>query len=87
MLIERAERTLDAFANGGIRLHPQSLTALTGRASRSSGRLLPWALCLLLSGLLLGISAALSGTIGPAGWLGPGPPPGNSQSAHGAISG
>jgi ubiquinone biosynthesis protein len=54
-LVERAERTLDAFANGGIRLHPQSLTALAGRASRSSGRLLPWALCLLLSGLLLGI--------------------------------
>jgi ubiquinone biosynthesis protein len=54
-LVERAERTLDAFANGGIRLHPQSLNALAGNPSRSPGRLLPWALCLLLTGLLLGV--------------------------------
>ena len=27
-LVERAERTLEAVANGGIRLHPQSLDAL-----------------------------------------------------------
>ncbi len=53
-LVERGERVLDAV-DGGIRLHPQSLDALAARDARASGRLLPWALCLLLGGLLLGL--------------------------------
>ena len=32
-----------------------SLEALAGRSGRASGRLLPWALCLLLGGLVLGM--------------------------------
>jgi ubiquinone biosynthesis protein len=54
-LVERSERILDSMASGGLRLHPQSLNALSGRGKRSSGRLLPWALCLVLGGVLLGI--------------------------------
>jgi ubiquinone biosynthesis protein len=55
-LLERSERILDSVANGGLRLHPQSLEALTDGRRRPSGRLLlPWALCLVLSGLVLGM--------------------------------
>jgi ubiquinone biosynthesis protein len=54
-LVERGERILDSMASGGIRLDAQSLLALSGGASRAPGRLLPWALCLILGGVLLGI--------------------------------
>ena len=54
-LVERSERILDSVASGGIRLHPQSLDALAGGGKRPSGRLLPWALCLVLGGVLLGL--------------------------------
>ena len=54
LLVERGERILDSMASAGIRLDPQSLLALSG-GNRSSGRLLPWALCLILGGVLLGI--------------------------------
>jgi ubiquinone biosynthesis protein len=54
-LVERSERILDSVASGGIRLHPQSLNALRGGDRRPSGRLLPWALCLVLGGVLLGV--------------------------------
>jgi ubiquinone biosynthesis protein len=53
-LVERGERVLEAV-DGGIRLHPQSIEALAGRNARASSRLLPWALCLLLGGLVLGL--------------------------------
>jgi len=52
-LVERGERILDSMASGGIRLDAQSLLALSG-GGRSSGRLLPWALCVILALLLLG---------------------------------
>jgi ubiquinone biosynthesis protein len=54
-LVERGERLLDAVAGEGIRLDSRSLEALAGRSGRPSGRLLPWALCLLLGGLVLGM--------------------------------
>ncbi|MCC2665704.1 MAG: hypothetical protein K0S35_3626, partial [Geminicoccaceae bacterium] len=55
-LLERSERILDSVANGGLRLHPQSLESLIEGRRRFSGRLLlPWALCLVLSGLVLGM--------------------------------
>jgi ubiquinone biosynthesis protein len=54
-LVERGERLLDAVAGDGIRLDSQSLGALAGRNTRGPGRLLPWALCLLLAGLVLGM--------------------------------
>ena len=54
-LVERGERLLEAVAGDGIRLDSRSLEALAGRPDRTSGRLLPWALCLLLGGLALGL--------------------------------
>jgi ubiquinone biosynthesis protein len=54
-LVERGERVLDAVAGGGILVDPRSLELLAGRSSRTSDRLLPWALCLLLGGLVLGL--------------------------------
>ena len=53
-LVERGERVLDAI-EGGVRLDPRSLDALAARRSSAAERLLPWALCLLLTGLLLGL--------------------------------
>jgi ubiquinone biosynthesis protein len=53
-LLERAERMADALADGGLKLHPASLAALMGRRPRPPG-LLPWALCLALAGILLGV--------------------------------
>ena len=54
-LIERAERTLGAMADTGIRLHPTTVAALRGRRNRGVGGALPWILCLLLAGLALGL--------------------------------
>jgi ubiquinone biosynthesis protein len=51
-LLERAERTLQAVADG-IKLHPTALAALSGRRSKSRGGALPWLLCLILAGILL----------------------------------
>jgi ubiquinone biosynthesis protein len=53
-LVERGEHVLDAL-EGGIRIEPRSLDALAARRASASERLLPWALCLLLAGLLLGL--------------------------------
>jgi ubiquinone biosynthesis protein len=50
-LVERVEHTLEAAANGGIKLHPTSLAAL--HSHRHAGQLLPWVLCVLLAGALL----------------------------------
>jgi ubiquinone biosynthesis protein len=55
-LVERAERTLEAVTSGGVKLDPASLAAIGGRGS--GGRLLPWTLCALLAGLLLGVLLA-----------------------------
>jgi ubiquinone biosynthesis protein len=49
-LVERVEHTLEAAANGGIKLHPSSLAALHGHRH---GALLPWVLCAVLAGALL----------------------------------
>jgi ubiquinone biosynthesis protein len=54
-LVDRAERTLEALANGGIKLHPASLDVLATRQATSSAQLLPWALCLILTGVLLAV--------------------------------
>ena len=54
-LVERAERTLEEVAEGGLRLHPASLEMLSGRRSKGRGALLPWTLCLILAGLVLGL--------------------------------
>jgi len=54
-LLERAERTLEVVADGGIRLHPTSLAALSGRRSKSRGGVLPWVLCLILAGIVLAL--------------------------------
>jgi ubiquinone biosynthesis protein len=54
-LVERAEHTLEVVAERGIRLHPSSVSALSGRRSKRSGAALPWVLCLILAGLLLGL--------------------------------
>ena len=54
-LVERGERVLDAVADGGILVNPRSLELLAARPARSPERLLPWALCLLLGGLVLGL--------------------------------
>ena len=40
-LLERAERTLEVVADGGLRLHPTSVEALSGRRSKGSA-VLPW---------------------------------------------
>jgi ubiquinone biosynthesis protein len=53
-LVERVERTLEAVANGGLKLHPTSLAALLGPRSKGAG-VLPWILCLILAGLVLGL--------------------------------
>jgi hypothetical protein len=54
-LIERAERTLDVMAEGGLRLHPTTVAALRGRRNPRVGGALPWILCLMLAGLALGL--------------------------------
>jgi ubiquinone biosynthesis protein len=51
-LLERAERTLEAVADGGVKLHPTSIEALGGRRSKGSA-VLPWMLCLVLGIILL----------------------------------
>jgi ubiquinone biosynthesis protein len=53
-LVERVERTLEAVADGGLKLHPTSLAALLGPRSKGAGAL-PWILCLILAGLVLGL--------------------------------
>jgi ubiquinone biosynthesis protein len=53
-LLERAERTLEVVADGGIRLHPTSIDALSGRRSKARAGVLPWVLCLILAGIVLG---------------------------------
>jgi ubiquinone biosynthesis protein len=53
-LVDRVERTLEAIAEGGLKLHPTSLAALLGRRGKGSGPL-PWMLCLILAGLVLGL--------------------------------
>jgi ubiquinone biosynthesis protein len=53
-LLERAERLADGLSEGGLKLHPASLAALIGRRARPAG-LLPWALCLGLAGILVGM--------------------------------
>ena len=50
-LLERAERTLEAVADGGVKLHPTSIEALGGR--RKGSAVLPWMLCLVLGIILL----------------------------------
>jgi ubiquinone biosynthesis protein len=50
-LLERAERMLEAVADG-FRLHPTALAALSGRRS-IRGLVLPWVLCLVLAVILL----------------------------------
>jgi ubiquinone biosynthesis protein len=52
-LLERAERTLEVVADGGVKLHPTSIAALSGRRSRTRDGALPWVLCLILAGILL----------------------------------
>jgi ubiquinone biosynthesis protein len=54
-LVDRAERTLEAMADGGVKLHPTSLAAFVGQRRTPSAQLLPWLLCLLLGGVLLGL--------------------------------
>jgi len=54
-LVDRAERTLEAMADGGVKLHPTSLAAFAGQRRSPSAQLLPWLLCLLLGGILLGL--------------------------------
>jgi ubiquinone biosynthesis protein len=54
-LVERAERTLEAVTSGGVRLDASSLTALGERRGGGTGHLLPWGLCILLAGILLGV--------------------------------
>ncbi|MEM7021304.1 MAG: 2-polyprenylphenol 6-hydroxylase [Pseudomonadota bacterium] len=46
-LVDRVEQTLEAAADGGIKLHPASLAAL--QREGASNQLLPWALCGLLA--------------------------------------
>ncbi|HZA66576.1 MAG TPA: 2-polyprenylphenol 6-hydroxylase [Geminicoccaceae bacterium] len=53
-LVERVERTLEAVGDGGLKLHPTSLAALLGPRNRGAGAL-PWTLCLILAGLVLGL--------------------------------
>jgi ubiquinone biosynthesis protein len=53
-LVDRVERTLEALAEGGLRLHPTSIAALLGRHRKGSG-LVPWVLLLVLAGLVLGM--------------------------------
>jgi ubiquinone biosynthesis protein len=53
-LVERVERTLEAVGEGGLKLHPTSLAALLGPRNRGAG-VLPWTLCLILAGLVLGL--------------------------------
>ncbi|MGH6943687.1 MAG: 2-polyprenylphenol 6-hydroxylase [Geminicoccaceae bacterium] len=50
-LVDRVEQTMQAAAEGGIKLHPASLAALHGQ--RGGAHMLPWILCLLLLVLLL----------------------------------
>jgi len=52
-LLERAERTLGAVLDGGLKLHPSALAALNGGSG--SSQVAAWALCSLLAGLLLGL--------------------------------
>jgi ubiquinone biosynthesis protein len=52
-LVDRVERTLEAVADGGLKLHPASLAALLGRRGKGSG--LAWALCLILAGVVVGL--------------------------------
>jgi ubiquinone biosynthesis protein len=54
-LLERAERTLELVSDCGIRLHPTSLAALSGRRSKSRDGRLPWVLCLILAGIVLAL--------------------------------
>ena len=54
-LLERAERTLEVVVDGGIKLHPTSIEALSGRRSKSRGGVLPWMLCLILAGIVLAL--------------------------------
>jgi ubiquinone biosynthesis protein len=54
-LIERADRTLDVMAEGGVRLHPTTIAALRAPRHRGGGSLLAWGLCLILAGLALGL--------------------------------
>jgi ubiquinone biosynthesis protein len=51
-LVDRVERTLQAVADGGLKLHPTSLAALLGRRKESG---LAWILCLILAGLVLAL--------------------------------
>jgi ubiquinone biosynthesis protein len=51
-LVDRVERTLQAVADGGLKLHPTSLAALLGRRKGSG---LAWILCLILAGLVLAL--------------------------------
>ena len=53
-LVERVERTLEAVGDGGLKLHPTSLAALLRPRNRGAGAL-PWTLCLILAGLVLGL--------------------------------
>jgi ubiquinone biosynthesis protein len=53
-LVDRVEQTLEAVVEGGLKLHPSSLAALLVRHRRGSG-VLPWTLCLILAGLVLGM--------------------------------
>jgi ubiquinone biosynthesis protein len=50
-LVERVEQTLEAAAEGGIKLHPSSIAALHGQ--RSGAQVLPWVLCGVLAVALL----------------------------------
>jgi ubiquinone biosynthesis protein len=50
-LVDRVEQTLEAAADGGIKLHPTSLAAL--HRQRGGSQLLPWLLCTVLAIVLL----------------------------------
>jgi ubiquinone biosynthesis protein len=52
-LVDRVERTLQAVADGGLKLHPTSLAALLARRGKAPG--VAWTLCLVLAGLVLGL--------------------------------
>lgn len=54
-LIERAERTLEAVAEGRLPADPLRGPSPANSALGAAGSMLPWALCCVLGGILLGV--------------------------------
>ncbi len=52
-IARRLEATLTDFAEGGLRIHPDTLRAMGGDRGPFGGRSAPWWLVAALAGLLL----------------------------------